>query len=64
MRDYGFSLARILPYKDKIFDLFLYGRIRSVKTRILAYFMQCLTLKVKFSSFITVTNKNKNNILK
>ena len=33
MREYGFSVIRILSYRDKI----LYG---SVKTRILAYFMQ------------------------
>ena len=44
MREYGFSLTRILPYKDKIYD---YGSVirdtgeyGSVKTRILAYFMQ------------------------
>ena len=46
MQEYGFSLNRILPYKDRIYDSVLrfcpyteeYG---SVKTRICAYFMQC-----------------------
>ena len=28
MRECGFSVTRILPYKDKIVDLSLYGRIR------------------------------------
>ena len=32
MREYGFPLARILPYT---------GENRLVKTRIFAYFMQC-----------------------
>ena len=42
MREYGFSLTRIFLYKDRIINLPLYGRMRVlVKTRILAYFMQC-----------------------
>ena len=28
MREYVFSLTRIIPYKDRIYDSSLYGRIR------------------------------------
>ena len=43
MREYGFTVTRILSYKDKIYLRFCpyteeYG---SLKTGILAYFMQC-----------------------
>ena len=41
MREYGFSLTHILPYKDRI------GEYGSVKTRILAYFMQGLAIYIK-----------------
>ena len=42
MREYGFSLTHILPYKDKNLRFCPYkGEYGSVKTRILAYFMQC-----------------------
>ena len=40
MREYGFSLTRILPYKDRIVDPYT-GECESVKTHILAYFTQC-----------------------
>ena len=40
MSDYGFSLTRISPYKDKITILSLYGKIRKIETRILLYFLQ------------------------
>ena len=39
MREYGFSLTRILPYKDR-FGPYT-GEHGLVKTRILAYFMKC-----------------------
>ena len=40
MGEYGFLLTRILLYKDKIEDFVLIQE-NTVKTRILAYFMQC-----------------------
>ena len=41
MREYLFSLPRILPYNDKIEDFCPYtGKYASVKTRIHGYFMQ------------------------
>ena len=45
MQEYGFSLTRILPCKDKIFDFVLWfcsytGEYGSVKIRIFEYFMQ------------------------
>ena len=39
MREYGFSLTCILPYKDRFCPYT--GEYGLVKTRILAYFMQC-----------------------
>ena len=43
MREYRFSLTRIIPYKDKIYDfVFCTGEYGSVKNRILAYFIQWL----------------------
>ena len=42
MREYGFSLIRILPYNDRIVDYT--GEYGLVKTRILAYFMQCFVI--------------------
>ena len=51
MREYGFSLTRILPYKDKVYDFYPYtGEHWSVKTRILAYFMQCISEGMLFQS--------------
>ena len=38
MREYGFSLTRILPYKDKIYDSV--GEHGPLKSRIFAYFTQ------------------------
>ena len=35
MREYGFSLTRILP------EILFSGKYGSVETRIIAYFMQC-----------------------
>ena len=40
MREYGFPLTRILWYKDRIYGSYT-GEYGSVKTLILAYFMQC-----------------------
>ena len=41
MREYRFSLTRVLPYNDKIEDFYPYTRkYGSVKTRIHARFMQ------------------------
>ena len=31
MPEYGFSSIHILPYKDRIYDSFLYGRIRVIE---------------------------------
>ena len=41
MREYGFPLTRILWYKDRIYGSYT-GEYRSLKTLILAYFMQCI----------------------
>ena len=39
MPEYGFSLARIFPYKDRIGDfVFMWESAGQKKTRILAYF--------------------------
>ena len=47
MQEYGFSLTGILPHKNRTYDsVFIReniytGKYRSVKTGILAYFIQC-----------------------
>ena len=38
---YGFLLAHILPYKDRIYDSYT-GEYESAITRILAYFLQLM----------------------
>ena len=39
MRENGFLLNHIVPYNSKIYDSYV-GEHRSMKTRILAYFME------------------------
>ena len=54
MRGYGFSLIRILPYNDRIYDSVPDTReYGSVETRILANFLQC-TFPVIFIAIIII----------
>ena len=50
MREYGFLLTHTLPYKDKICPYT--AENESVKTRILAYLMQCGLIHTYFLHFI------------
>ena len=55
MREYGFSLTRILPYKGKILRFCPYtGEYGSVKSRIFAYFMQSLVFESFNTTGVTV----------
>ena len=52
MREYGFPLTHILPFKDKICYFPLYGRTWvSKKNSILVYFMECMIIQ-----YIQTTN--------
>ena len=52
MREYGFPLTHILPFKDKIYYFPLYGRTWvSKKNSILVYFMECMIIQ-----YIQTTN--------
>ena len=51
MREYRFSLTRVLPYKDRFCPYT--GEYSSVKTSTLAYFMQCYSMLVTPWSIIS-----------
>ena len=62
MPEHGFSLTRILLYKDKIVNSALNGECGSVKMRILAYFMECVShcrvLSIKLNFFVDILNES------
>ena len=71
MQENAFSLTRILTFKERIYDSVLYtgeydsvlytGEYGSVKTRILAYLMQCFPesfLKTVRSAFLTTLSQS------